>query len=166
MKKRIVKYLKKSKCLSISLLLLGSPLVVNANYTGNQILEFCKPVVDNDTKSFNAGICIGFVNAAMQAPGQNLIRLYKGTEDLELQTALTQVNKAASNQYCPPKKSTMLQLIKTYVKYLKQHPQYLHEDATSLLFKALKDDYPCPKVPESSAPASAPAPAPAPKDSN
>ncbi|HKY69421.1 MAG TPA: Rap1a/Tai family immunity protein, partial [Gammaproteobacteria bacterium] len=119
------------------------PLVSHANYTGTQILTFCKPVVEGDIKSFNSGICLGFLNAAIQAPGQNLIWLYKGTENIETQKALTAIHKETQTAYCIPKEATNLAIIKTFVDYLQRHPETSEESASLSLFKALKGTYPC-----------------------
>ena len=47
---------------------------------------------------------------------------------------------------CIPPKATIAQLRLVVIKYLKDHPTSLHYDASSEVYGALEEGFPCPKT--------------------
>lgn len=128
-------------CLALSWMFI--PQKVWGQYTGQQLLDHCLPVLEGDKQSISAGICLGFVNGVLQSPGQTLLYLYQTSENDGLKSALSQVDLASRQLFCRPSKVTHLQTIESIVQYLKKHRFKLHEDGAYLILKALKTSYPC-----------------------
>jgi hypothetical protein len=63
---------------------------------------------------------------------KNAIRIYDG-KGLNLKT----------NYICPPDQIHPIQIIRVVHKYLKDHPEDLHEYRGILVFRALKQAFPC-----------------------
>ena len=101
---------------------LASPgVVVQAFQSGNSLSEYCT----NSSELY----CLGFVAAIVDAHS-------------------TLVGSDLMNPlFCTPKEVTEVtvgQMQKIVVKYLKDHPETLHLTASSLVFKALTEAFPCP----------------------
>jgi hypothetical protein len=45
--------------------------------------------------------------------------------------------------YCAPEGVTLGQLIKVFLKYMDEHPEQLHEDASLMLLRSLRKAFPC-----------------------
>lgn len=48
-------------------------------------------------------------------------------------------------QFCKPMAVSGEQMRLIFLKYMREHPERLHESAAPLLFSALADAYPCPR---------------------
>lgn len=107
--------------------------------TGNNVLKDCQTAVrfaDNNgapvSEHFHSGWCVGWISAALE-----LTKLHNVWTDFIGQ-------KPALLQFCLPVSGIpVIQAVRIVVKYLKEHPEQLHEDGMSLTIAALKNDFPC-----------------------
>lgn len=119
--------------------LFATALPAFADFTGNDVLKSCQAAVrfaDNDGapagEHFDSGWCIGWVAGALQ-----LTKLHN-----EWTTVIKE--KPALLQFCVPDSGIpAMQAVRVVVKYLKEHPDQLHEDGMGLTIAALKDTFPC-----------------------
>jgi hypothetical protein len=88
--------------------------------TGNELLEWCQ---SGDT--WQTGRCYGYVI---------------GVADLQ-----TMVGKALpeNRQSCIAEGMTVGQIVEVAIKYLKQHPEERHFNASVLMVKAIAEAFPC-----------------------
>ena len=93
----------------------------SATYTGNDLQKHC---ADEDDL-FEFARCVDYIHGASDA---HLI-----TSALNKQDSL----------YCLPEKATHGQTAKVVSKYLKNHPEKLHETAIGLVYLALRSAFPC-----------------------
>jgi hypothetical protein len=91
-------------------------------YNGSELLEYCEYYL-NETNASLANACYGYV---------------AGHHDTEKFLSFE-----AINYYCVPQGTGSKELIEVAVKYLKDHPRDLHYAASSLLFIAFTQAYPC-----------------------
>lgn len=123
------------------------PAIVYANLTGKDLLENCevklklsekKPTESvNSTEAFQAGACTGYI---------------KGFDDMEIIYASI-IAGPSSNEadvkkyslYCLPTGTTNLQMATIIVKYIKDHPAELNDDASLAAAKAFREAFACPK---------------------
>lgn len=110
--------------------LLGTENAV-AQFTGNDLLDKCiyaSRYVDGGeyTKPYSIGYCFGFMNSFVQT------------------SMFTEVSMQPLDICFPfDEKFTTKQLIRIWVKYLKNHPEQLHEPAVLLAARAFKQAFPC-----------------------
>ena len=95
--------------------------------TGNEFLEMCEETLSDDSNkslSFTAGYCVGAIHV---------------TGDL-----LPFANDSITGpKVCLPPSATNKQVTRIVVKHLKDHPESLHLNSTSLTIVALQDAFPC-----------------------
>jgi len=121
------------------IVLLGTGISVSAETTGNDVLKHCQTAIrfsDNNGaptgEHFESGWCIGWVNSVLQ-----LTKLHNEWTDFTKQ-------KPTLLQFCVPTSGIpIIQAVRIVVKYLKDHPEQLHEDGMGLTIAALKDSFPC-----------------------
>jgi hypothetical protein len=53
------------------------------------------------------------------------------------------VEDASGHTHCRPEGTTMIQNVRVVVKWLRDHPERLHERADTLILQALKTAFPC-----------------------
>jgi hypothetical protein len=96
-------------------MLLNSPSSIAAKhrFDGNELIGRCTDKYD----SFNSGYCRGLVIGIEYTAGSDTV--------------------------CTPYGVTNGQLIRIVLKYLKDHPELLHRDDTSLIHEALQKAFPC-----------------------
>jgi hypothetical protein len=119
---------------------------------GNGLLEYCGQLVDlfdqrltsaaDETK---LGWCLGYIQASrdfilhlkinMALAGMAGVTL-SGPE--KARPIVTQMS-----DMCIPDAAPMLELARVVVKWLRDHPEHLHELPDFLLLDALKDAFPC-----------------------
>jgi hypothetical protein len=110
-----------------------------AETTGNDVLNRCQTAIrysDNNGgpvgEHFDSGWCIGWVAGALE-----VTKLHN-----EWGAAISQ--KPTLLQFCLPESGIPVnQAVGVVVKYLKEHPEQLHEDGMALTIAALKDSFPC-----------------------
>jgi len=126
----------------ISILLaiaLFAAIPASAETTGNDVLKDCQTAIrfaDNNgaptSELFDSGWCIGWVSSALE-----LTKLHNEWTDFTKQ-------KPTMMQFCLPASGVpVIQAVRVVVKYLKEHPEQLHEDGMGLTIAALKDSFPC-----------------------
>lgn len=94
--------------------------------TGNELLTQCGDGSDSHLTSTAGGLgCLGYVAAASDTHD---IWVFWGH---------------LPRQMCIPNGVTAVQLAQVSVKFLKEHPEELHNSASSLLLHALKKAFPC-----------------------
>lgn len=108
--------IKKLLTLAALAMLLGSPTGY-AFTTGNKLVEYCK----DDEAYFGSGFCYGYVTG--------------------IATTLTWASE--ENKICTPENVTNEQIASIIRKYLKEHPEMLHESADLLVIIALRRAFPC-----------------------
>ena len=110
-----------------------------AETTGNDVLNSCQTAVrlfDNSggpsAEHFDGGWCFGWVKGALE-----LTKLHNEWTGFVKQ-------KPTLLQFCVPDSGIpVVQAVRVVVKYLKEHPEQLHEDGMGLTVAALKDSFPC-----------------------
>jgi|SRR5215467_6927235 len=100
--------------------------------SGNDILSKCQTamrIIDEQRESgIGSGVgdaswCIGWVTAVVET---NLLR-----------------TKTDPVHFCAPKEMQIGQAVRVIVKYLRDHPERLHERGIILALTALQDGFPC-----------------------
>jgi hypothetical protein len=107
--------------------------------TGNDVLDRCQTSVrlyDNNGapvgEHLNAGWCSGWVSGTLE-----LTKLHNEWTGFVKE-------KPTLLQFCVPDSGIpVIQAMRVVVKYLKEHPEQLHEDGMGLTVAALKDSFPC-----------------------
>ncbi|MFZ0774044.1 MAG: Rap1a/Tai family immunity protein [Candidatus Sulfotelmatobacter sp.] len=125
--------------LAAFILFLASAAPASAESTGNDILEKCQIAVrlfDNgggpSGEHFDGGWCFGWVAGALQ-----LTKLHN-------EWASTVKDKPGLLQFCLPDPGIpAIQAARVVVKYLKEHPEQLHQDGMGLTVAALRESFPC-----------------------
>lgn len=127
--------------------LLTNPTISYANLTGKDLLENCEVKIKlNDRKAnetvdptdaFQMGACTGYI---------------KGFDDMEIIYASIIAGPSSSEAdvkkyslYCLPTGTTNVQMANIIVKFIKNHPEELNDDASLAAAKALREAFPCPK---------------------
>lgn len=129
----------RTRVLVVIAVLFTSALPAFADKTGNDVLNSCQTAVrffDNDGapagEHFDSGWCIGWVSGVLQ-----LTKAHNDWSRLVEQ-------KPTAWQFCVPASGIpVIQGVRIVVKYLKEHPEQLHEDGMGLTVAALKDSFPC-----------------------
>jgi hypothetical protein len=87
-----------------------------------------------------AGVCVGFVDSAMQATkAMDALRIWMGMDEEGL------LKKEFSRPlFCMPRGVTREQVIRVVVKYLEQHPESHGEEAFREVTTAINVAWPCP----------------------
>ena len=89
-----------------------------AAITGNELFRYC----ETSATDFDRGFCEGFVAGTWN--------------DL--------VAAREQRFFCDPPNATFEHVTEVVQTYLARHPEKLHQDATTLIFHALDDAFPCP----------------------
>lgn len=110
--------------------MLGSGAVMAKGADGNELLTQCQSYIkliddEKNYSSVNAGACGGFVQGV-----DSTVQFY------------SEVLKK-DEKYCTPDGVTNTQIVRVVVKFLKDNPQILNKNKTSLVWMALMDAYPC-----------------------
>jgi len=92
----------------------------SAMYTGSDLLNWC----DEDNEYIFA-LCSAYIQGAEEGH------------------RLTSMLNKQDSFYCIPEKATHGQTAKVVSKYLKNHPEKLHETAIGLVYLALNGAFPC-----------------------
>lgn len=124
---------------SVVILLLISALPAFAGTTGNDVLDKCQTALrlyENnggpDNEHFDGGWCFGWVSGASE-----LTKLHNEWTSFVKE-------KPTLLQFCLPDSGVpLVQEVRVVVKYLKDHPEQLHEDGMGLTIAALRAGFPC-----------------------
>lgn len=96
--------------------------------TGNEMISGCTEFLKDNTNPgnyFSAGVCAGFVTGVTNT------------------LAYARLNNPATVPICIPNGFTVGQGARVFLKYLSDHPESLHIEATALAITAYRDAYPC-----------------------
>ena len=110
--------IKKLVTVTALAMLLGSPTSY-ASTTGNDLVEFC----DKDDASWKDGFCYGYVSGIAE------ILTWASAENVKI---------------CMPDNVTSKQVVSVVRKYMKNHPEVLHDGADFIIAIALNSAFPCP----------------------
>ena len=81
---------------------------------------------ESATDRFPSGFCLGVIQGV-----------------IDTLTIITSRDCQGSVLACLPSTVTRLQTVKVVIKYLQEHPQYLHERETGLVLSAITSAFPC-----------------------
>lgn len=107
------------------------------NFTGQDMLVFCKAATDDPIKDFERGICTGFIDGfgAGRHVGDTWHAFHHREEKLD----------EVHGHLCVPADLSRTQIALVYVRYLEQNEDKLKWNAGVLLESALREVFPCPK---------------------
>jgi hypothetical protein len=125
--------------LTVALFFVTLSLPAFGETTGNDVLNSCQTAiryVDNNgeftSEHFDSGWCVGWIAGALQ-----LTKLHNEWTGLTKQ-------KPTLVQFCVPDPGIpVIQAARVVVKYMKAHPEQLHEDGMGLTIAPLRDSFPC-----------------------
>ncbi len=123
---------------------------------GNGLLDFCGEIVNqldsaptqmDATKEMKFGWCVGYLQAT-----QDRISNWRLTGAIQVMAYQQDGKPAPSHMWadedfvstCIPDAAPIGQLARVLVKWLREHPEKLHELKSFLVIDALKDAFPCP----------------------
>jgi hypothetical protein len=101
--------------------------------SSNELLSSCKAVVRQT--QFGGGDTISIPYA-----GTKCWYYFSAVQDL---ATLADETATPYIRFCLPEESTLIQLIRVFVKYAADHPQALHQPPGQLWFRAFLNAYPC-----------------------
>lgn len=110
---------------------------LKGNFTGEEMLRYCKVASDDSVRDFERGICTGFIDG-----------FAAGHHAAELWHAFHHRDENIDNIYghlCVPNDVNRTALVAVFVRYLENHRDNLDWNAGMLLETALREAYPCPK---------------------
>ena len=112
-------------------------IYLQGNFTGQEMLKYCKAASDNSTRDFERGVCTGFIDGF--AAGHHAAELWHAFHhrDEEIDNIF--------GHLCVPKDTNRTALVAMFVRYLENHPDKLEWAAGLLLESALSETYPCEK---------------------
>lgn len=108
---------------------------LEGNFTGAEMLKYCKVASDDSVRDFERGVCTGFIDG-----------FAAGHHAAELWHAFHHRDEDIDNIYghlCVPKDANRTALVTLFVRYLENHPDNLDWSAGLLLESALREAYPC-----------------------
>ncbi|HUU73114.1 MAG TPA: Rap1a/Tai family immunity protein [Burkholderiales bacterium] len=108
---------------------------LKGNFTGAQMLKYCKVANDDSVRDFERGVCTGFIDGF--AAGHHAAELWHAfhhrDEDID----------NIFGHLCVPKDANRTALVALFVRYLESNPDNLDWSAGLLLESALREAYPC-----------------------
>lgn len=110
---------------------------LQGNFTGAEMLKYCKAANDDSVRDFERGVCTGFIDG-----------FAAGHHAAELWHAFHHRDETIDNIYghlCVPSDTNRTALVSMYVRYLEGHRDSLSWNAGLLLEAAFRDAYPCDK---------------------
>ena len=111
---------------------------LKGNFTGAEMLKYCKVTNDDSVRDFERGVCTGFIEG-----------FAAGHHAAELWHAFHHRDETIDNIFghlCVPKDANRTALVALFVRYLESHPENLSWNAGLLLETALREAYPCDKA--------------------
>lgn len=113
----------------VMLVTLSLGTMANAGYcdslSGSELLALCDTPKSNDLVYFtNFSLCAGYINGASDASQCG--------------------NTVGGFSHAQPPGTTVGQIFELFVTWMRKHPENLNVGASTLVAKALQDEYPCP----------------------
>ena len=123
--------------LSLSNGIAAGDAYLRGNFTGEEMLRYCKVASEDSVRDFERGICTGFIDG-----------FAAGHHAAELWHAFHHRDESIDNIYgqlCVPTDVNRTALVAVFVRYLENHRDTLGWNAGLRLESALRDAYPCPE---------------------
>lgn len=125
-----------------------------AVFTGNELLSSCEKYEKYDhaarrltaDETAAAGMCAAYVSGFVDASttyNSLLSQLDAALQKSEADGA--RVRHRISPMACIPEGATYEQTVRVVLKYLRDHPEKLHERRSTLMLEAIASAFPCPK---------------------
>ncbi len=108
---------------------------LQGNFTGEEMLKYCKVASDDSVRDFERGVCTGFIDGF--AAGHHAAELWHAFHHRG-----ENIDKIFG-YLCVPKDTNRTALVTMFVRYLQAHPDKLGWGAGLLLESALSEAYPC-----------------------
>lgn len=112
------------------------------NFNGSALLDWCEDSEKKD-RGVAASLCIGYVSGVADS-----LALHGLGEWAERQATrhpeLVAPPEKRRPIFCSPDGGSYGQYVKVVLKFLRDHPERLHEDRRNLVEEALQDAFPCP----------------------
>ena len=108
---------------------------LKGNFTGEEMLKYCKVANDDSVRDFERGVCTGFIDG-----------FAAGHHAAELWHAFHHRDETIDNIYgllCVPNDTNRTALVAMFVRYPESHRDNLGWNAGLLLESALREAYPC-----------------------
>ena len=108
---------------------------LRGNFSGEDMLKYCKVANDDSVRDFERGVCTGFIDG-----------FAAGHHAAELWHAFHHRNEKIDDIFghlCVPKETNRTALVALFVRYMEAHPDKLTWSAGLLLESALSEAYPC-----------------------
>lgn len=123
--------------------------VARADFTAQLLRELCE-----SRESPAKFACVSFFYAYRVGKQQGTMEILTNTKKVNLASNATveqaeQMGKEAEKLYaftCIPDKVTNPQLAEVFLKYMKEHPERLHEEVSFVMNDMLYQHYPCRKL--------------------
>ena len=113
---------------------------------GNRFLTHCSQLLKHadagfsaETDSFDSEWCLAYMQGFSDGWEGSTLAHSKDYEDYR---------KTAQTIFCIPAEVTLGQEIRVVVKWLQDHPERLHHEASAEIVAALRTAFPCPSQPE------------------
>lgn len=110
---------------------------LKGNFTGAEMLRYCKVTNEESVRDFERGICTGFIDG-----------FAAGHHAAELWHAFHHRDENIDDIYghlCVPADANRTALVAVFVRYLENNRENLEWSAGLLLENALREAYPCPE---------------------
>jgi hypothetical protein len=136
---RVERITQTAVCLAM-LVAMGNGVAANevylkGNFTGAEMLKYCKVASDDSVRDFERGVCTGFIDGF--AAGHHAAELWHAFHHRE------ETIDSIFGHLCVPKDANRTALVTLFVRYLENHPDHLDWNAGLLLETALREAYPC-----------------------
>mgnify|MGYP001811672306 CR=1 FL=1 len=133
-------FLAIASCCLIMLLSLSNSIAagdayLKGNFTGEEMLKYCKVASDESVRDFERGICTGFIDGF--AAGHHAAELWHAFHHRDENI------DSIYGHLCVPNDVNRTALVAVFVRYLENHLDNLDWNAGLLLESALREAYPC-----------------------
>jgi hypothetical protein len=108
---------------------------LKGNFTGEEMLRYCKVPNDDSVRDFERGICTGFIDGF--AAGHHAAELWHAFHHRD------EPIDSIFGHLCVPKDVNRTALVSLFVRHLEANPDNLGWNAGLLLETALREAYPC-----------------------
>ncbi len=110
-------------------------LYLKGNFSGEEMLKYCRVASDDSVRDFERGVCTGFIDGF--AAGHHAAELWHAFHHRDENI------DAIFGNLCVPKDASRTALVALFVRYMDKHPDKLQWSAGLLLEGALMEAYAC-----------------------
>src|SRR5206468_9437999 len=118
-------------------------------YTAREFVQMCELYdryqsagTDDSVEALRLGICLGYFRGVHVT-----YQLYELLSDRSQATTTRTATRRASALVCIPERATIKETVRVFLKYMKDHPEKLHEGADLMILEALAGAFPCKDLP-------------------